>query len=184
MEAAPKKKYLYHKVPEDLKGNIIYPLNELKNIHPDLYLSKSAKYKGRERLMEELIHNLECKWNDVLFLSPVSPEDLKKALNEAGFFPKEMKFFQIDPELLEKEKTSIFLFKESDIKHKEDDYKEFNLNDLEKYSIINQKTKDYFKERREISTKEGIAHYMTFAFIPHILHKGPIDISDLPVITV
>ena len=44
--ANKEKKYLYHRVPDNLKGNIIYPLNELKDIHPDLYISNKENYKG------------------------------------------------------------------------------------------------------------------------------------------
>lgn len=182
-EQNKEKKYLYHKVPDDLKGNIIYPLNELKNIHPDLYLYKAEKYKGREEVMNLIIEGLECKWNDVLFMTAVNPKELKEELIKAGMHPKEFKFFQIDPEKLDLSKTKVFLFKEGTSKKKplmdKDEYADFKLEDLEKHSIIPEKTKDYFKNQYENKN-----HPLMFAFIPHILHKGPIDISDFPVITV
>ncbi|MFO0743585.1 MAG: hypothetical protein U0469_00860 [Candidatus Paceibacterota bacterium] len=183
MEGLPKKntekRYLYHRVPDDMKGNIIYPLNELKNIHPDLYLSKAIKYKGREDVMDNLIKSLEAKWNDVIFMSAVDPKELKEELIKAGMKPKEFKFFQIDPTKLDLQKTKVFLFKENNRKIFDDEFTDFKLEDLEKYSIIPEKSKNYFKES---FAKNGNA--LMFAFIPHILHKGSIDISDFPVITV
>lgn len=178
----PSKKYLYHMVPKDLRGNVLHPLNDLQNIHPDLYLAKVTKYQGRESVMEKIIPTLECKWNDVLFFSPVDPKELKDALVEAGMEPREMSFYQIDPELLDPSKTTIYLFNR-DLPPEQIDtlvnYTEYNPKDLEKHSKIPEKTKLYFLEEFKKNKRP-----LMFIGIPHILHKGPLDISDLPVITV
>lgn len=186
MEGAPNKKYLYHKVPADLKGNIIHPLNELKDIHPELYSSKLKKYENRDGVMKYLIKDLECKWNDVVHMSPIHPKDLKEALLDAGFQPKEMKFFQIDPEKLDLEKTKVFLFKElrdkKSGKLNDDEIVNFKLEDLDKYSIISEKTKAYYK--KIVNNHDNTKMLFAFIHVPHILHKGSIDISNLPIITV
>ena len=37
--------YVYHMVPEELKGEYLIPLNELKSVYPNLYGEYIQKYK-------------------------------------------------------------------------------------------------------------------------------------------
>ena|SRR3989344_6439292 len=175
------KLYLYHRVPADMQGTTLHPLNILKNTHPDLYLAKAEKYRDRQHVMQKFIPTLECVWNDVLHLSSVHPAELKKALIESGMKPRESKFYQIDPTLLDPKRTTVYLFKD---KTEEGDMNPENFSNydpekLEVHSIIPQRTREYYKEM----VKKG-EHPMTFIGVPHILHKGSIDISNLPIITV
>src|SRR5665213_119696 len=104
------KPYLYHMVPDDMQGNVLHPLNTLKHTHPDLYVTKAEKYTDREYVMEQFIPTLEAAWNDVLHFTAVNPVELKKALTEADMEPREMKFYQIDPTLLDPKQTTIYLY--------------------------------------------------------------------------
>ena len=45
------EQYVYHRVPENLQGTTLYPLNELRAIHPSNYELEKEKYKGREDIM-------------------------------------------------------------------------------------------------------------------------------------
>jgi len=181
IEIKKEKTYLYHMVPEDMQGDILHPLNSLKDIHPELYLSKVGKYDDRKHILEQFIPTLKCLWNDVLHLSSVNPKDLQKALVEAGMHPIEMKFYQIDPNLLDPQKTTIYIYPEKGIKDSNNpkDFLEYDSNQLSEHSIISQVTKDYYKEKFSNQEKP-----LLFLGIPHVLHKGSIDIADLPVITV
>ena len=61
--------YVYHMVPEELKGEYLIPLNELKSVYPNLYGEYIQKYKDhphREKLLTRKIPKLECLWNDVV----------------------------------------------------------------------------------------------------------------------
>ena len=49
------KHYLYHWVPNDMVGDTLYPLNELKKTHSDLYEQKVSKYIGSEKVMKQVI---------------------------------------------------------------------------------------------------------------------------------
>ena len=40
--------YLFHGRSNEFFGDVIYPLNQLKNINNDLYSAEAAKYRGRE----------------------------------------------------------------------------------------------------------------------------------------
>jgi hypothetical protein len=180
VEKAPKQ-YLYHMVPHDMVGSVLHPLNTLKTTHPELYISKSSKYDTRKHVMEEFIPTLECLWNDALHFSPIHPEELKQGLIEAGMEPREMKFFQIDPELLDPEQTTIFLFNNTDIDHQTtvEDFANYNPQDIASHGTIRDITKQLWKEKIQ---RDGRPIF--FVGIPHILHKGSIDISELKVITV
>jgi len=115
MEKGPKAQnqhFLYHMVPEDMRGTVLHPLNSLKDQHPDLYVAKSAKYENRQHVMEQFLPTLEAAWNDVLHFTAVNPEELKRALVEAGMEPREMKFYQIDPSLLDPKLTTVYLYQD------------------------------------------------------------------------
>lgn len=198
MEGAPKN-YLYHMVPKDMRPNeegknILYPLNMLKEKFPDLYEVKAEKYsepqgddvkKNEERksIPGRLIPTLEqAAWGDVLNLTAIHPQELMDALQSAGFTPQEMKFYQIDPDLLDPELATIYLYRE-EAGGKEDpnQYQKFDPDKLHEHSSIPEKTKEYYKQRHEDGKRP-----LLFVGIPHILYKGHLDVSDIekfPVIT-
>lgn len=74
-------------VSPDMVGDVLRPLNVLRETHPDLYPTKAAKYAGREWVMDQRIPTLDCKWNDVLQFSPIEPAEFKRALVDAGMPP-------------------------------------------------------------------------------------------------
>src|ERR1700733_16337244 len=77
--------YLYHVVPPNMTGTTLYPLNMLKDIHPEIFQVQAKKYEGRKRDdMAERIPSFDCLWNDVLFLTAAHPTEVKQALREAG----------------------------------------------------------------------------------------------------
>jgi|TARA_Y100000034_G_scaffold55831_1_gene68378 hypothetical protein len=171
--------YLYHKVPEDMKGNFLMPLNSLKKKYPSIYNEKVKKYEGRETLLNLKFPILNCLWNDVIHLTAVNPEKLKKALIKAGSPKrKKSKWFKIDPRILNKSITIVNLYKIRNL-FNEKNYIFFQIRDLDKYNKIGSKTKAYFREEFSMGRKP-----MVFHFIPHILYKGKINIKDCEVIEV
>ena len=102
--------YIYHKVPKGMQGNVLFPLNMLKETHPDVYAEEASKYATRDGLMQQTLPILNCLWNDVLHLSAVHPSVFKDALAEAGS-PKSfnLEFFEIDPQVLNPEDTLVYL---------------------------------------------------------------------------
>jgi len=196
----PPKQYLYHMVPKDMRPNeegknILYPLNMLKEKFPDLYEVKAEKYlepqgsneeknKDRKSIPERLIPTLEqAAWGDALNLTAIHPQDLINALESAGFSPKEMKFYQIDPELLDSKLTTVYLYKE-EVSEQEDSkqYVDFDSKKLHEYKAIPDETKTYYKKRFEEQKRP-----LLFVRVPHILYKKHLDVSDVeqfPVITV
>lgn len=174
--------YLYHWVPEDMQGEMLYPLNTLKDIYPDLYKEEASKYVGREHIMQQRIPILDCLWNDVLHFSAVHPSEVKEALFAAGRTkPYNTKFFQIDPHLLDPKNTIVYLYKHmvmSD-KLKEDNFAAYNPDDIAPYSTLPQVTKDYYKEM----FAKGVRP-LQYPGVPHILHRGNVDVRGVKIISV
>lgn len=184
----PAKQHLYHMVPDDMKSDengreVLYPLNMLKEKFPELYEVKAEKYsisEYRKTIPEKLIPTLEkAAWGDVLQLTAIHPEDLKKALVEAGYDPKELKFYQVDPALLDPEKTTVYLYREDIEDEIGENFAAFDAEKLSEYSGVPEKTKEHYKEKFVQGQKPFL-----FVGVPHVFHKGPIDVSDFPVITV
>jgi hypothetical protein len=183
-----EKNYLYHMVPKNMKGDILHPLNSLEKDHKEIYDEHVKKYENREAVMDLKVHPLECSWNDVIHLSAVPPEEIKKALEDAyekyGFKKEtleKMSFYKIDPDLLEKENTTIFLNQNIEPGYipEQEDFISYDSSELKNHSVFPESTKKHYQE--EVSKRNRPA---LFVGIPHIFHKGSINISDFPVITV
>lgn len=165
--------YLYHRVPENMSGHILYPLNVLKEKDIDLYTAHASKYKGREAIMEDRLPFLNCLWNDVLHMSAVHPRDIKRALIEAGqkgdFV---LECFEIDPHLLNPRSTIVFLAQNDTRTEKllESNFVSYNPDDIAQYATLSQVTKDYYRLKYEQGENPLLFHK-----IPHILYKGELD---------
>jgi len=173
--------YLFHTVPKNLKGDILYPLNVLKNSDTDLYKEKVKKYLGREKILERKIPTLNCLWNDVLHLTAVHPETLVLELTKAGRPHQPMSFYQINPAKLNPQNLTIYLYKSSEkrIQLPDEEFVDFNLEELPYYSQIPDFTKNYYRERYESGDRPLLYHG-----VPHVLYKGEINTANLEIITV
>lgn len=169
--------YLYHAAPNDLKDAELYPLNILKEKHPDLYSLKSAKYNDRKDVAQQSIPILDCFWGDVIFMTAVHPQTLMEAYKKAGGeINRSARFFQIDVELLQKENIAVAIYSG---KGDEKIYESYDKNHIKEYSTIPDRTVEYFTEQLQ---QNNLPLY--YAYIPHILYKGTIDTADLPVVEV
>jgi len=144
--------YLYHR-KKGIKGNTLYPLNELKNIFPEVYGKHIKKYVGREFVMEQKIPKLNCLWNDVLHFSAVHPLEIKKSLAEVGFKYENVSwdFYEINQSDLDQQKIIVYLYKPEFLgdKFNKENWEIYNPEDIEKYSVLPKETKEYYKESFE-----------------------------------
>jgi hypothetical protein len=174
--------YIYHWVPKDMQGEVLYPLNTLKNIHPEVYEKEANKYVGREQLMQQRIPILDCLWNDVLHFSAVHPSEMKKALLEAGRTKLfDIEYFEIDPHLLDPENTVVYLYRHNNVtdKFKGENFAKYNPDEMVQYSVLPQETKDYYIEMISQDKKPLLYHR-----VPHILFKGSLDVSKIKKISI
>jgi hypothetical protein len=178
---SPEKYYLYHKVPLHMKGNILFPLNDLKDIDEESYLFQEKKYEGRKGIMKREIPFLNCLWNDVLHFSPIHPALLKKELENRGLVIKEFQYFQIDPEILDPEHTIIYLCQREVVDNiiNPNDIMVYKPSLVGEYSQVPDRLKKYYQEKIEQGETP-----LLYAGAPHILYRGTLDISHVPIVKV
>ena len=176
--------YVYHWVPDDLVGHILYPLNQLKSIYPSLYVTKAAKYQNREAIMQARLPLLDCLWNDVLHFSPVHPSEVQEALAQAGFERKPRRYYEVDP--LAKGFTAthavVFLHQRlnrEQFELEEADFRVFDPAELISLGDIPAATLTYYRTMFE----QG-KHPLVYMYVPHIFYQGRLDISDVNIIEV
>lgn len=170
-------KFLYHMVPSGMIGNVLYPLNALKEMYPELYNSYIEKYKGREILTEYKIECLKCLWNDVIFLTAIHPQKIKDALLESGYNPKRNKWYKIPLDSLNISKLAI-----TDGKDLSDSKKCILYNgasDFEQLQRFPDETKEYYQQCSLENRRP-----LLFAYSPQFLYKGEIDVTHYEIITV
>jgi len=75
---------IYHRLPAELIGDFLHPLNVLRDVAPAAYAREVEKYAGREQLRDEVVTPLGVRWSDVIHFSPVHPAAVREALVGAG----------------------------------------------------------------------------------------------------
>jgi hypothetical protein len=91
--------YLFHAKPSSLSGSFLLPLSDLATTDPSAYAAAIAKYDDhpdRRRLPDRYIPIIDCRWQDVVFLSPVHPAAIWRAWAERRFEMPSRTFFAVD----------------------------------------------------------------------------------------
>lgn len=86
--SAESVEYVYHAVPQNMSGEILYPLNMLRNIHSEAYEHAAKKYEWRRNFLNLTIPRIECRWNDVLHFTIIHPQEIFTELKSAGYISK------------------------------------------------------------------------------------------------
>ena len=165
--------FIYHRVPRNMAGTILYPLNELRDVNESVYQEHVKKYEGREHLTEARIPLLgNCLWNDVLFFSAVHPSIFWSEYEAVGFnrSPIPSKSFEFDVQQLDHSKLAVLMKMEM---NRPDEYEPFDPSRMDRYSIIPQETHDYWRIEKEA----GNMRPLLYMHIPHILYRGSLDTS-------
>ncbi|MDB5182316.1 MAG: group-specific protein [Candidatus Saccharibacteria bacterium] len=161
-----------------MMGNELMPLNEMKDIYPELYALHLSKYEGREEILERKIPLLNCLWNDVIQFLPMHPKKVFELQVEMGLIPEvpPYKFFEVDTSLLDPSKAVVF-FK---IAPGEENVTVKWLKDVDPSELedIPQATIDYYKSL--VGTGELPFNYQ---FIPHVVYMSRLYISEVPIIS-
>lgn len=170
--------FVYHNVPDTMVGAKIIPLNQMPDEMSDLKEFNLKKYEGREEILERQVPLLKCSWNDVLQFTPVHPQKVFELQVEMGLIPRvhEAKFFEIPIESFDPDKTAVF-FKTAP---GEENVRVKWLTDVnfDKLTEIPEATINYYKSL--VGSGELPFNYQ---FIPHILYKGALDVSQINIIT-
>jgi hypothetical protein len=90
-------------------------------------------------------------------------------------------YYQIDPASLDVNDTVLYLHLTTDpvVAPNDDEFVPYNTNLLPTLAHVPDWTKQYYAEQYASGQKP-----LRFLGIPHILHRGTIDTTNLPIITV
>ena len=177
--------YVYHRVPVNLRGSVLYPLNELKDVYPDLYVELRKSYATRQDIASLRLPQLGyCLWNDVLHFTAAHPSALKAAVESAGHVLPDgwNRFFRIDTSLLHA--SSAAIYKNSlgplwsgkfDVDAASEqigsDCLPFDPAALADFTEIPEATRRYYS-----SVPPGAA-LLLFLNVPHVFYRGRIDLN-------
>jgi hypothetical protein len=167
--------FLYHALPERMRGETLFPLNRLRDVDLELYEAERAKYTGREELLELRIPVLAVRWNDALHLAPIHPRLLAAAWLEAGLeLPARAgAFFEIPVERVDAARTVWFGRGALPL----DDVVPF---DPAAYRELEQAPAAYVEYLR--GCRERGRRARPFAYLPHVLVAAPLDVAGLRVV--
>src|SRR4051794_29627475 len=76
--------FVYHGVPRDMVGDVIYPLNQLAALAPDAYQYQRSKYTGRESVLDYRIPGTDLLFNDAVHCGAIHPNHLFHARRLVG----------------------------------------------------------------------------------------------------
>src|SRR5690554_2337756 len=109
---------LDHLAPAKLEGTALLPLSQLRTEQPHLFERYVRKYEGREDLLDDEIPGLDCRWQDVVYMTAIPPQVIKQLHEEAGFAVPELRWFQINPAQLDPEKLVVYRYLHQEQEHK------------------------------------------------------------------
>ena len=159
-----------------MSGNILYPLNVMEKINPEIYEKAVKKYEGREYLMREVIPWLNCLWNDVLHFSIVHPTKIKEALLKLGH-PFRENYFEIPLEAINGKQAVIYLYRREDNKLEPDEFKPFDPKLIDGLAGLSENAKNYYA--KAVSSGQKV---LAFHGVAHLLYRGSLDVSDFKII--
>lgn len=167
---------IYHIVPTDFVGSILYPFNQLQDALPDVYAVQAKKFRGWDELLQYRIPELDCHWNDLLHLSAIHPAQIRGAMEATGMAWKTNHWFEIDVEkiaLLNEDNAAIFTapFRLQG-PMADRDFLPFNVEGLQMLTSIPQQMYEYFNHAKAYDERPFL-----FSYIPHVLYRGTLDIT-------
>lgn len=168
---------LYHLVSTPSVDGWLYPLNVLKDKYPKLYQQHVRKYEGREHVMQKRIPIFDCLWNDVLFLSAVSPQEVVQALHYAGGNPRSLQYYAFSDRWIEADNCVVYLYDHDD--HEDPaQYIPYKPGLITQCASLPEKTVAYY--RQAIAAGE---RPLLYRYVPHFLYRGVLYVGNNNVMT-
>ena len=169
-------KFVYHMAPADFRGTTLYPLNQLRSIHPDLYEAGRQRYVGRERIMQAVIPSLGVLWNDVVHCAPIHPARVRAALAETGNRTRDRRWFKIPGDRLEGLPVVWYSYK-SVPDRLDSDFESFDPARYQELHELPPETQAYYAECSRAGRPPLLFH-----LVPHVLVAGPIDVDGVELV--
>lgn len=165
--------FVYHRVPPQMRGTVLYPLGRLEVIHPDLVASHLTRYVGREDKLLQLIPPLGCRWRDVLNLTPIHPGAVRAAMRDAGHLRFPRRWFEIDAARFTPDDTILYLPGSNPAEAR---FVPWEPGRLTRYAQVSEVQRQFY---RRVEPGQPV---LLFGGTPHVLYRGEIDVRAVRVI--
>lgn len=172
--------FLYHARPPDMRDATLFPLNRLRDAHPDLYRRARRKYDGREALRELRIPLLDVLWGDAVHLAPVHPFRLAAAWRVTGLSSPawERSFFRIPVERIVR--PAVWFESGALAADGSLPAEAVSRFDPTRYRELDGPPAPYLDYLRE--RQAGGRPPRPFAYVPHVLVAGPVDVARVDLV--
>jgi hypothetical protein len=165
---------ILYKAADQVLGDKILPLNQLRDRYPELYDRHVQKYTGRLDRLNTPVYPLDCTWADVVFLSPVHPAPIFEAMQESGRIgPAVIDYWTLDAELLDPTQTCILL-KRHDPELRPQPAEDFIPYSPAAVAELAVPSEQALHRLRNLTATEPL---YPWADIPHVLHRGPVPVT-------
>ncbi len=177
--------YIYHLFQPGFVGETLYPLNQLRIAHPEIFDSHAKKYENRADLLElrrRELPFLGCTMDDLVCFVSVDFSLLLKSYAEIQKAEEriERSYFRVDTDQLEQENLLI-AFHEDTVEDAEgrlvstvDGYLPF----ADGCRLLPEQPPSEQIERYKQDHQEGIKGPLA-AYVPHVYYKGTIEGSAI-----
>lgn len=184
---ASQAQYVYHQIAPDFRGTVLYPLNHLATIFPDIYAREAPKYAQREAVMSYRVPFLDAPWADTVNLSTLDPRLLVAARVRLGIASSQLlqrRLLPIPIEYLAGHRlvrysgvTRWVNSSPGEDVPTEPPANEFEPIDPQAYRETTEVPAAHLEYLAEC--RAGGKRALGFVHVPHVLALGPIDISRL-----
>jgi hypothetical protein len=174
------QQFVYHLVPEQIHGNMLYPLNRLREVAPLIAEAAYQKYEGREALLKTRIPPLNCLWNDVLMFCPVHPRHIMQTFREEGYNLKPRRWFEAPVSRFEPECTAVFFSKVRPYGDSAMPDNAFSMLSDVTFESLTQ-LPDALRQHIRLARAENRQPFM-FVGVPHILYRGVLKLDGIEVV--
>jgi hypothetical protein len=170
---------VYHILPTNFTGSILYSLNALKDVLPEIHQIQSTIYRGQADLVSRKIPYLGCSWNDVIHFSAVHPAQIRGAVESVGLTWKTTHWFEIDVTAIGFDDTNAAIFTapfrpQGNIA--DADFIPFTLETLQMLNSIPQASYEYFNHAKAHDERPFL-----FNCVPHVLYHGTVETDQAGV---
>ena len=185
---------VWHGVPQEMVGETLFPLGQLRDVDAALYELQKAKYAGREEVPEYRVPLLDRGFLDTVHCSSI-PRWIYRARRDAGFdvparsdtgwgiglaFEIPLKRILVNPTLWYSWRTPwVNGYPHADVPTAPPS-EEFEVFDPRRYAPLPD-VPDLHREYLA-QMKEQHRRALTFVHIPYVLVAGPIDVRGCRIV--
>jgi hypothetical protein len=180
--------FVYHLCAPDFRGTTLFPLDDLREVLPEIYERERVKYDRRESVLEYVIPGLGVTWGATVNLSALDPAHLVAARRRLGvpfstLLTRRVLRIPVNriahlPAVRYNSKTHWINSSPGDasvpLAPPEREFLPFDPVTYEEVAEVPELHLEYL--RRQLGRGERA---LGFVFVPHVLVAGPIDVSGL-----